>query len=103
MDFQKVNPNCIIHYTTHYLKTYLTDIYDCIINQFNSNITNDVLIVKEKIEYQDVFVSVCIKFNFYKEDPHKSLLCLQIMNVSIIINNSVEKTLFLYKLVFLYK
>ena len=60
------------------MRNYVKCIYNCINSQLNENITNDVLIVKEKIEYQKFFASVCIKFPFNKENPKISLLCLEI-------------------------
>ena len=84
INFRTINPSCQCTYTSTNLNDYPSCIYNCIINQLFADIKNDVLIVKEKIEYQDVFASICIKFPFKKDDPDKSLLCLEIDFSSII-------------------
>ena len=76
--FSKFNHYCEDTYKDQNLRNYVNCIYNCINSQLNGNITNDVLIVKEKIEYQKFFASVCIKFPFNKENPKISLLCLEI-------------------------
>ena len=84
INFRTINPSCQCTYTSTNLNDYPSCIYNCIINQLFADIKNDVLIVKEKIEYQEVFASICIKFPFKKDDPDKSLLCLEIDFSSII-------------------
>ena len=93
-DYRKIN---LINFRTVYLDTsckfdetdlsdYPSCIYDYMINTLFPEATSYALILRESVVYQIVNGAICIRFPFYKDEPDKSAICLE-LDLSYIVNS----------------